>query len=113
MSGIWPRNGPIAHDPLLFYVSPLQSWLDRLVALVSKTGTMETDWLPVFTIASTHLRSVLARIHTRQRPRAAFLCQWETGGMFLLGVSLEVRGLSSGADRARGSPLTNHRAALV
>lgn len=60
-------KGHIAHEPPLFYVLPLQSWLDWLAVLVNKMGTLETDWLPVFAIASTHLRSVLARIHTRDR----------------------------------------------
>lgn len=84
-----PQDGPVASNPLLFYVSPLQLWLDQLVEVVNKTGTMETDWLPVFTIATSHLRSVLAKIHSNHRAKAVFLCQWETGGMLVLGFTLE------------------------
>lgn len=74
----------------MFYVSPLQLWLDRLVDVVGKAGTMDNSWLPVFTIASSHLRLVHARLHHEGRPIAAFFFQWEVGGMLLLGFALEL-----------------------
>lgn len=102
------QDGPVAFNPLLFYASPLQLWLDRLVAMVNKTGTMETDWLPVFTIATSHLRSVFARgrIQSHHRTKAIFLflCQWETGGMLALGVTLEARQLP----RRQGTTIPAH-----
>lgn len=84
-----PQHGPVALNPLLSSISPLQLWLDRLVALVNSTGTLETRWLPVFTIASSRLRSVFAKIQSGRHARARFFCQWETGGMLILGVALE------------------------
>lgn len=84
------QSGPVATDPLFYYLSPLQLWLGQVVSLVNRTGTVENEWLPAFTRASAHLRSVLARIRSEHGPKAAFMFQWETGGMLLLGVFLEV-----------------------
>ncbi|KAF3767031.1 P-loop containing nucleoside triphosphate hydrolase protein [Cryphonectria parasitica EP155] len=84
------QDGPVAIDPLLYYVSPLQLWLGKLVSAVNKTGIMENEWLPVFSKASAHLRLVFAKIRSEHGAKAAFIFQWETGGMLLLGVTLEL-----------------------
>lgn len=90
------QSGPITTDPLLYYLSPLQLWLGQVVSLVNRTGTIENEWLPVFTRASAHLRSVFARIRSEHGPKAAFMFQWETGGMLLLSIALEVNNSSKG-----------------
>lgn len=77
-----PQDGTVALDPFLYSVSPLQLWLDKLVAVVSQTGTLEDEWLPVFTNASGHLRYIFAKVRSNRRAKAAFFLQWEIDGMF-------------------------------
>lgn len=92
-------SGPVALDPWLFYVSPLQLWLDGLVYVVGKAETLDNTWLPIFSVASSHLRLVFSRIHHEHCPTAAFLLQWEVGGMLLLGFVLEASVLQMSATR--------------
>jgi hypothetical protein len=89
-SAVVVSSKPIARDPLLYSVSPLQLWVGRLVSRVNKAKTMEDGWLPVFSSASTHLRTVFAALQRDRRPILAFLLQMETGGMLLGGAFLEV-----------------------
>lgn len=50
---------------------------------------MDNSWLPVFTTASSRLRSIFSAIRSDHRPKMAFLLKWEMGGMLLLGIALE------------------------
>lgn len=106
---ITSHSGPVALDPLLFYVSPLQLWLNRLVHMVSTTGTMDDSWLPVFTIASSHLRLVFARIHSENQPKTKFSFQWEVDGMLLLGVVLEASAILTASTVKPSCLLTGYR----
>lgn len=81
----------VATDPLFYSISPVQLWIGRLVSRVCKAKTMEDGWLPIFSCASAHLRTVAAPLYAK-RPAAAlkFLLQKETGGMLFCGAILEV-----------------------
>ncbi|KAL9468821.1 hypothetical protein ACSS6W_010515 [Trichoderma asperelloides] len=96
----------VATDPLFYSISPVQLWIGRLVSRVCKAKTMEDGWLPIFSCASAHLRTVAAPLYAK-RPAAAlkFLLQKETGGMLFCGAILEA--LSAVA--TIGSPLLLHK----
>ncbi|KAJ9137445.1 Spermidine/putrescine import ATP-binding protein potA [Pleurostoma richardsiae] len=97
-------DGPVAKDPLLFYLSPLQLWVGRLVARVNESGDMENSWLPKFTKASQHLRGIFNQLRRGSGLKAALLLNWEMAGMLLLGGILEL--LSATA--SLGAPLILH-----
>ncbi|UKZ95219.1 uncharacterized protein TrAFT101_010069 [Trichoderma asperellum] len=96
----------VATDPLLYSISPVQLWIGRLVSRVCKAKTMEDGWLPIFSCASAHLRTVAAPLYAK-RPAAAlkFLLQKETGGMLFCGAMLE----AISAVATIGSPLLLHK----
>jgi hypothetical protein len=80
-----------AADFSVFFVTPLQIWLGRLVSQVWKAGSIEDDWLPRFSCNSSHLRAVAAALGKNHHAKLAFLGQREIIGMLLLGAMFEVR----------------------
>ncbi|EHK26736.1 uncharacterized protein TRIVIDRAFT_34120 [Trichoderma virens Gv29-8] len=96
----------VVTDPLLYSISPVQLWINRLVSRVCKAKTLEDGWLPVFSCASAHLRAVAAPLYAKHTASAlSFLMQKETGGMLFCGAILEA--LSAAA--TIGSPLLLHK----
>jgi len=83
----------VAYDPPLFYISPLQIWVGRLVNRAVAAETMQDVWLPVFSCASGKLREVFKKSRKKHGPKMAFLAQWEVGGLLLLSAALEVRAM--------------------
>lgn len=76
--------------PRLFFLSPIQLWLGPLISKVTKSETLDDDWLPEFAQSATLLRDVFAPLKGEHASFMSFLMQFETGGMLLLGALLEV-----------------------
>ncbi|KAH8648547.1 P-loop containing nucleoside triphosphate hydrolase protein [Xylariales sp. PMI_506] len=99
------RTDAIATDPFLYNLSPAQLWVGRLVTRINKADSMNDDWLPVFSCASTYLRTVFAALQRDRRPVLGFLLQKETGGMLLVSAILEVLSASASV----GAPLVLYK----
>ncbi|KAM7198968.1 multidrug resistance-associated protein 4 [Rhypophila sp. PSN 637] len=89
---------PIAIDPPLFFVSPFQLWVGRLVSRVNKSGGVLDDrWLPKFpSRGSASLRRIFSEFvkacpeSGSSRGPWAFVLQFEVGVMVMLGFVLEL-----------------------
>ncbi|KGQ04390.1 ABC transporter C family member 1 [Beauveria bassiana D1-5] len=89
----------------LFFLSPAQLWIGSLISRVNKATTIEEDWLPQFDQSAAALRRVFGALRGQHGGVAAFLLQFDTGGMLVLGGASEM--MSAAA--ALGAPLILHR----
>lgn len=90
-----PEYSPLADvfvAPSWFFLSPGQLWISPLISRVNKATTIEEDWLPQFDQSAAALRTVFAVLGEQHGGVVAFLLQFDTGGMLVLGGALEVSG---------------------